>query len=736
MALFGSRTVTADKLPNDMDSLKKKAEKLLDKNDLQGAFVCCEKAISLPNTYRWFYDQMAGFYARGEVCEKNLEKARKYRTMYNVRELKSNAKYFFNYNRIRENYKLYGAPDYHQLFLAMADACIAEEYGYGATVIFHTLREWVHLYSIGLKDAFTEAEYLQFFENHSEDQAAAFWGKIDGNLHSYTNLTKEEILPFISDDSAVQRDNFASYLSRVHHEKYKDTWKNYFPDSPGFYEKFNFLRDAYLEHYSKMTPEYLLNTVYAEEEAWQEANSAEAKAAEAAAEAAQLAEEERIATGERLYRNGLLYCGLGNEETGLVAMQEALRLGNQHAGLWLVKHAAHNGNAEAYCILGDLSMEGTYGMVQDELAAYGYYLAACRGSGRANAALCEFYRHGLASLDADEAMADGFFAASVELGYAPSCLQQANLAMIKEEWEKAEHALNRLAEKTEKDEQGEVFVALAALADLYQRKGDSKKALEYAIRFADLDYAMDPEDQNWQQYRSGVIRKEEKAIYEMYRFYCLYHNSGPAKRNEGSMAAPYIRGVGLAFSAVYCDILRARYKAGDYKDTVAALFTQLMETGHKEEALQWAERGFQAYNSQMCYLAATLYADELDVDDEDKIEYLRRGAVGSDEYSQLCKDTLKGVNNAQREAWRAKRKAERARIAQAEAQRQATINEKMDVFRSRMDLLERDIDLALTGDGSTFQERVIRGDVSVMDGVSHQSLRDLAEEKFRKKLED
>ena len=344
------------------------------------------------------------------------------------------------------------------------------------------------------------------------------------------------------------------------------------------------------------------------------------------------------------------------------------------------------------------------------------------------------YREGLAGQDTDEAMADGFLAASVELGYAPSCLQQANLAMIKEQWEKAENALNRLAGKTGEDEQDEVFAALAALADLYQRKGDSQKALEYAIRFADLDYAKDPEDQNWQQYRSGVIRGEEKAAYEMYRFYCLYHNSGPAKRNKGSLAAPYVHGVGLAFSAVYCDILRARYKAGDYKDTVAALFTQLMETGHEEEALQWAERGFKAYNSHMCYLAATLYADELDVDDEDKIEYLRRGAVGSDEYSQLCKDTLEGVKSVQREAWKAERKAERARIAQAEAQRQAAINEKMDAFRSRMDLLERDIDLALTGDGYTFQERVIRGDVSMIDGVNRQMLRDLAEEKYRKKL--
>jgi len=586
---------------------------------------------------------------------------------------------------------------------------------------FDFLRGLIHLSESGMKHI-TGQEAVRDFLNALTEPEDGFW---KGWPEKWKNIPPEEMRPF------VQVDNY------LHIFKCEEAWKQAFPDLAEFDARENHkkhLVERFYEKYGSMTAQELLESLYADEAAWQAAHCAEAKAAQAAAQAQQLMEEERVAHGERLYRNGLLYSGLGEEEAGLAAMQEAAELGNQRAVLWLLKKAAYNGSADAYCMLGDLSLEGAYGMPQDELAAYGYYLAACRGSGRANAILSDFYRKGMAGLKEDEAMAEGFFAASVELGYGPSCFKQADRSMSSEDWEEAETVLNRLVSKTGEGQQEEVFAALAALADLFQRKGENKKALEYAIRFADLDYAQDPEDKGWKQYRDGVLRGEEQSLHEMYRFYCLYHNSGPARRNEGSLAAPYIRGVGLAFSAAYCDILRARYAAGDYGDTIAQLFMQLYETGHEEEARKWANKGIQSYDSHMCYLAATLYAAELDVDEDDAIDYLKRGSVGASEYSQVCKETLKGMRSAQIQAMRREQQAERAQQARLEEARQKAIDARMDALRSRMDLIERDIDLALTGSGHTVEERMLKGDISAMDAVRHQILRDIVEEQARKKF--
>ncbi len=739
---------TWETLPDDVGALVELWNAYSDykTGDDASAMLCCEKLLTLPRVPEYDFKlylafrNLVWYYQSDWICP-NPEPEK-------VREaFQAAAKYMIaaDHPRWGSSYEIFkelfcsplcSGPDmYESILRGMAEGlgiCIAEHKHEKETLMyFEVLRGLIHLNECGMKYAVGKEAIVEFL-NALQEPEDSIW---KGWPTSWNEMKPDEMRPYINGDNSFFIYNYMVTLMNAgvipkgtwRYSFPKAVWEKEFPDLPAYEEQIKLLLQNFYDKYGSMNAQELLDSLYADEAAWQAAHSAEVKAAEAA-------EEERIARMERLYRDGLLYCGLGEEEAGLAAMEESAELGNQRAVLWLLKKAAHDGNAEAYCTLGDLSLQGAYGMVQDELAAYGYYLAACRGSGRANAALSEFYRKGKAGLEADEAMADGFFAVSVELGYAPSCLKQANLAMITEDWEKAEAALNRLAIKTGEDEQDEVFAALAALADLYQRKGDSQKALEYAIRFADLDYAQDPEDKGWQQYRSGVLNGEEKATYEMYRFYCLYHSSGPAKRNEDSLAAPYIRGVGLAFSAVYCDLLRARHKAGDYENTVALLFTQLLETGHEEEALQWADRGIKAYNSHMCYLAATLYADVFYLDDEDKIEYLRRGSLGTSEYSQICKDTLEGVKTAQREAWKEERKAERARIAQAEAQRQKAIDAEMDAFRSRMDMIERDIDLALTGSGYTIEERVLKGDISVMDGVRHQIVRELAEERARKKF--
>lgn len=754
---FGSRKPKApspaavESLPTDLYALLELGKSHFRAEDCTSAVLCFEKLVALPLPERSIpadYDYaakiLAECYAEGKGCLQDMEKAKAAHSIY-VKCVFANGHYSKAFEILCSSF-CNEPEDYKRIFCAAAEGWgwirNAGRKSTHALFILELLRGLIHLSESGMKYAVGKEAILNFLDSLEEPEDG-FWKDWPNN---WGTMTPEEMRPFIKVDNYLHIEKYdLALLGALKGKKLqpaqrdsllRDMWKQAFPDAPALWEQKQYLAEKFEGKYGGMTAQELLDSLYADEAAWQAAHSAETKAAETAAEATRVDEEERVARRERLYRDGLLYCGLGDEEQCLTAMEESAELGNHRAGLWLLKRSAQNGSADAYCMLGDLSMQGAYGMVQDELAAYGYYLAACRESGKANAALSAFHRSGIAGVDVNEELADGFFAASVELGYGPSCLKQADLFMREEDWDKAESVLKQIAAKTGDSEADESFAALAALADFYQRKGDSKKALEYAIRFADLDYAQDPEDKGWQQYRSGVLNGEEKATYEMYRFYCLYHSSGPAKRNEDNLAAPYIRGVGLAFSAAYCDLLRARHAAGGYDDTVAMLFTQLLETDHEEEALQWADRGLKAYNSHMCYLAATLYADELDVDEDDAIEYLKRGSIGSGEYGKLCKEALADISHAQREAWKQERKLERARRAQEEAQRQALISEKMNAFRSRMDLLERDIDRVLNGSGYTVDEYVIRGDISAMDGLRHRMLREMLEEKAHKKYSD
>lgn len=738
-----------ENLPSNVESLAKMGNRYYREEDYASAVLCYEKMLTLPPpglkiNYPDALENLADCCLQGKGCPQDAEKARAAHSLL--------VKTRFEVTVIADEvFRMVCSPyctcpaDYERIIRAGAEGIASCWYYSHINILFNfeVLRALIHLSESGMKNAVGKDEITAFL-SAQEDRDGRFWA---GWPTDWEMMSAEEMRPLISLDSYVQCHRYMRALKRgmdkdltlaQENAKFNEIWAEEFPDTPDFQKNEERLVQQLKKKYCFMTAEELLDSLYADEAVWQAAHSAEAKAAEAAAEAARLAGEQRVARREKLYRDGLLLCsGLGDGDAGLAAMREAAELGHDRAALWLLKRAAHLGSAEAFCMLGDLAMQGTYGLAQDELAAYGYYLAAAgKGSGRASAVLSVFHREGLAGVEVDETLVDAFFAASVEWGYSPSCLTEAEKCMEQGEWDRAEALLAPVARKTGRDERDAALAAVAALADLYRRKGDVKTALEYAIQYADLDYAQEPEDQNWAQYRAAVLRGEPEALEKMYCFFCVYDGStSPAKRSEGRITQGYVHGVGMAFRAAYCAALRSRAEAGDL-EACTLLYIQLDHMGEVPEARKWAAKALAGKHPHMLYVAAYLDADKFDLDEDQVLSYLEMAARGSGMYAEWSKDLADRMKQELRAEWRKERQMERARQARLEAERQAAINEKVDELRGRMDLLERDIDLSLTGDGYTINERVIRGDVSAMDGVHHQILRDAVEEKLRKKLEE
>jgi len=61
---------------------------------------------------------------------------------------------------------------------------------------------------------------------------------------------------------------------------------------------------------------------------------------------------------------------------------------------------------------------------------------------------------------------------------------------------------------------------------------------------------------------------------------------------------------------------------------------------------------------------------------------------------------------------------------------------EMGKLRTQMDMVERAVNRSATGESFTVAEKVILGELSPMQGLRHQMVRDAVEEKMRRKLEE
>ena len=746
---------TAEMLPTDESTLYHLSNDYHNAGDYASAALCCEKLLTMPpeipDKYRaktYYHDaanRLVELYERGEVTPQNLEKAR---TIHSV-----HVKCVFARMCILFEDKVFkvfcsplfcaGPEDHARIFHAAAEGVVwfrdydrTKRNGQISTdslTSFELLRGLIHLSESGMKHAVGKEAVLAFLASPKEPMDL-FW---QGWPNDWRYMTAEQMRPLVTTDNwleiwqynrAILKSLDKNLNSTQKAIKEAEIWKKEFPDAPNYNEQVKRLLEQFEEKYGSMTAQELLDSLYADEAAWQEAHSAAARATAKAEEAARLDEERRIARRENLYRNGLLLCAVSDEEKiGLDAMHEAAELGSERAVIWFLKRAAYRGNAEAFCMLGDLSMHGEYGLVQDELAAYGYYLAAAGASGRASAMLADFHRKGLAGVEVDEKLAEAFFESSVELGYGPSCLERAEQCMERRELTQA----GELYARALKAENGDiVMAATAGLADLYRRKKDPDKAMEYAIRFAELDYALEPDDKDWERNRAGVLDRKPAALEQMWRVYCLYHNSGPAARHTGRITMNYRNRIGEVFSDAYLAALQPLDKAGDL-EAATLLALHYINIGDMLLAYSYARTPMEKEYPKMLHYAL-LYPEEMKLTAE-KMNHFRK---------VLAASGTKFAENAQLELQlEAHEKAEQQKHARMvreyqESQRQSAINEKVDALRNRMDLIERSFDLVHTGEGHTVEERAILGDVSAMDRVKHQMVRDATEERLRKKLDE
>lgn len=294
------------------------------------------------------------------------------------------------------------------------------------------------------------------------------------------------------------------------------------------------------------------------------------------------------------------------------------------------------------------------------------------------------------------------------------------------------HLLAAMALPLDTDEDAAASIAVwGALTKVYFRQKDLNRAMQCAVTFFDRYHERFPEDQTWTKYRSDALKLVPKALYFVFDHY----RHGPRHETE-HIANRYLSSAAEVFSDSYCTALSSLAANGDWEACLdlALHLLDKSDTLKQYEGASWLKRSVNAGHIPSMYFAAAEYSRWLGLSPNDKRRYLMTVAASDD--AKYAKMAAMVISTEDLQA--AKDKAfKQAAQEFVQAQRQAQVDAKMDEFRRKRDLLERDLDLTLFGDGFTVEERILRGDFSAMDAVRLQSLRDEAEARARKKfLED
>jgi len=276
------------------------------------------------------------------------------------------------------------------------------------------------------------------------------------------------------------------------------------------------------------------------------------------------------------------------------------------------------------------------------------------------------------------------------------------------------------------DEDTEAGIAIwGALAQLYQKRGDLTHAMQFAVTFFDQYHQHFPEDQTWAKYRADALNLVPKALYFVFDHY----KHGP-RHEVAHLANDYLSSAAEVFSDAYCTALRPRADSGD-QESGLELALHLLNKGEKSEGAAWLKSLARAGHVPSMYFAAAEYPSLVRLSATEARSYLMRVATSGDPtYADMAKMV---ISTADLKA--AKDKAfKQAAQEYVQTQRQAEVSAKMDEYREKLDLLERDLHLAFSGDGSTVEERILRGDFSPMDAIRAQELRQEVEARAREKF--
>lgn len=291
------------------------------------------------------------------------------------------------------------------------------------------------------------------------------------------------------------------------------------------------------------------------------------------------------------------------------------------------------------------------------------------------------------------------------------------------------HLLAALALPSVTDEDADAGIAIwGALTRVYHYQKDLNRALQCAVTFFDRYHERFPEDQTWAKYRPDVLKMVPYALCDTF-----YHYQNGPQHKTWHTANDYVSSAAEVFSDAYCTALRPLAAGGDW-DACMNLALHLLnksDSNKQYDGSFWLKRSAAAGHIPSMYFAAAEYPHWLGLSPDKKRKYLMYVAASDNaEYANMAKMVI-----STEDLRAAKDKAFKQSVQEfVQTQRQASIDAKMDEYRGKLDLMERDLHLAFSGSGSTIEERILSDEFSSMDALRLRELREEVEARAREKF--
>ena len=307
----------------------------------------------------------------------------------------------------------------------------------------------------------------------------------------------------------------------------------------------------------------------------------------------------------------------------------------------------------------------------------------------------------------------------------------AKQAWIDDNYQEAEEHLHAACLiQPDCEEEYESAIALyGQYSRIFQEQNDISRAMQYAVTFFDLYHAAFPEDTTWNEHRTGVLMLRAYDLYFVYEHY----KHGP-KHGKKHKANDYISITVKVFSRAHCMALRKQIADNiDPLKSALNLALHLIDNHPNDmhDAKYWFDWCINQKYIPALYLGAAERSRELGLSDIEVHQYLHYVAqYGDSEYAGMARDRLTIMKLEAKKAAKVRQMVN----AYRQAQYQMQVDTHMEQYRKELDSTERRLNFFFSGDFSTMEEKIARGELSAKQAIDYQDLRWEAERRMQKKI--